>query len=817
MTGSVDPDIHDIWKEMRWPGHVKARHFVLALRDYYRQQVDSKRKAADVDAAVRRVADQDEWALQWIAINRLQAIAEAFDDDASGFITIAEVNHFTASRPKEWSLPHWLAYWAIGWQMTATKYQGMITSICAKMFAIRSQVLPANRHAVDKYLQTVWKNISILGNSRLREGLETVKYDIDAMDTLLLVTGPGRIEKPLFPLLWLLLRRDFEIFRLCRKTVIHKDELWDSSDTLLWVFKAVTERHDDLAALFKQQKLDPGLQFKTFASEAFNLWHDSKKFWSLDNLRTLNFAEVEYDDSEEDQNVDVSKLLNYPSASDDLYPPPVEDPITENDAAADEAIRLILGRWNGIEVEDGEISPMMTFCLRASMDHKTCEARAPCATGTDYNLLGDYTTKDDGTVEYTFTQTYLARISKTYWTGTLSDDGETFSGKWGYEKDDQPDAFVYKRVPPEVLIDRPHPNEFTENRVKALWKYALTAVRNQVRRRLFSWSYLKERRDVRKEYLELLLKEMDDQLTDADMERFSVLDHRSTFDDVRCFYVLRDYRQRAVPVHFPIYGTRMVCMECGSRFTFDFCDKPACVGCTIKTRDDVTSPHRPTHDFVKIRTPILHYREIGKVLRNAKAGLERAKTLLEKAETQKKRREEAEKPAGNHEETKPRDGKDGEAPVSLPKKKITPGRPETTESSDSDSENEVVALACLKCDAPVSRPCLYCIDCPNDPKPFICWACDEKEAGFSHGEHHLATHNLVRCMEAQKEEESKSSKDDKTEKRLDALEHKLEGVTSQMEGLTSRMDGLTSQMEGLTGQMERIETLLQSFAIVRAE
>ena len=56
---------------------------------------------------------------------------EAFDEDASGFITIKEANDFTCSRPQDWrwvtgkpypvplahvnhSLPHWLAYWAIG-------------------------------------------------------------------------------------------------------------------------------------------------------------------------------------------------------------------------------------------------------------------------------------------------------------------------------------------------------------------------------------------------------------------------------------------------------------------------------------------------------------------------------------------------------------------------------------------------------------------------------------------------------------------------------------------------------------------------------
>lgn len=116
------------------------------------------------------------------------------------------------------SLPHWLAYWAIGWQMAAMRYRDMIVDICEKMFAIRPRIHLANRNPVNEYLETVWKRISTLTSSfvttcqpeslqerfksyvdaeeqRLREGLETVKYGIDAMDTLLLVTGPGRIEK----------------------------------------------------------------------------------------------------------------------------------------------------------------------------------------------------------------------------------------------------------------------------------------------------------------------------------------------------------------------------------------------------------------------------------------------------------------------------------------------------------------------------------------------------------------------------------------------------------------------------------------------
>ena len=78
-----------------------GRQFVLVLRDCYRHQVEylvKHRQAKDGT----RVSDQDEWALECINMNRLQSIAEAFDDDSSGFVTIAEVNQFTSSRPKDW-------------------------------------------------------------------------------------------------------------------------------------------------------------------------------------------------------------------------------------------------------------------------------------------------------------------------------------------------------------------------------------------------------------------------------------------------------------------------------------------------------------------------------------------------------------------------------------------------------------------------------------------------------------------------------------------------------------------------------------------
>lgn len=85
-----------------WRGNVKARHFVLALRDYYLEKLDEEAKDVhNTDAGVDTV-HSDAWAIKYIDIASLQPILESFDDDASGFITIAEMNRFTGNRPHDW-------------------------------------------------------------------------------------------------------------------------------------------------------------------------------------------------------------------------------------------------------------------------------------------------------------------------------------------------------------------------------------------------------------------------------------------------------------------------------------------------------------------------------------------------------------------------------------------------------------------------------------------------------------------------------------------------------------------------------------------
>jgi hypothetical protein len=80
---------------------------VLALRDYYLEKLASEAptiRGMDSIATIDNSQNPDAWAIKFIDVMRLQPIMEAFDDDASGFITITEMNRFTSSRPVDWRL-----------------------------------------------------------------------------------------------------------------------------------------------------------------------------------------------------------------------------------------------------------------------------------------------------------------------------------------------------------------------------------------------------------------------------------------------------------------------------------------------------------------------------------------------------------------------------------------------------------------------------------------------------------------------------------------------------------------------------------------
>jgi len=268
-----DQELRELWHEMRWRRNVKANLFVSTLRDHFRDTLEEAQESIIFPFSDSSDDNPDDsWAKRYIGTQcELQQIKEVFDDDGSGYITINGVNRFLRSLPAQldWSLPRWVACSIIGRQLTTAYYSNKIRDIFAIMFGLRRRLQPENQYWVDYYLCKVWPDITKLTmatretelfdhifrrfkeyvkyeEQRIKKNLDDIRYDIDAFRTVSLVAGPGRFEKNILPLIYLLLKRDLKKFRIAQGMVLRPDELWDSADTLLWVLDAVVLHVQDL-------------------------------------------------------------------------------------------------------------------------------------------------------------------------------------------------------------------------------------------------------------------------------------------------------------------------------------------------------------------------------------------------------------------------------------------------------------------------------------------------------------------------------------------------------------------------------------------
>ena len=65
----------------------------MSLRDYYIEKNTGESGP---------LKGPDSWAIEYINVGRARSILEAIDDNASGFVTVHEVNNFTRKRLRDW-------------------------------------------------------------------------------------------------------------------------------------------------------------------------------------------------------------------------------------------------------------------------------------------------------------------------------------------------------------------------------------------------------------------------------------------------------------------------------------------------------------------------------------------------------------------------------------------------------------------------------------------------------------------------------------------------------------------------------------------
>ena len=149
--------------------------------------------------------------------------------------------------------------------------------------------------------------------------------------------------------------------------------------------------------------------------------------------------------------------------------------------------------------------PMLSLYFHCSnQDGEDFTASGIDFDGDAFKVSGTYTAVEDGLPEVKWTIHYGKEL-KVYYTGRLVDE-YTIVGTRAYANPEDYDwSFVMKKIPEEHMIFRPPPmvleSEDRSAKYRALWKYAIAATVDDIRRRWWTWSFFAARRDTRKTYL----------------------------------------------------------------------------------------------------------------------------------------------------------------------------------------------------------------------------------------------------------------------------------------------------------------------------
>nr|GAT44775.1 predicted protein [Mycena chlorophos] len=881
-----DPNFHAVWQEMGLrSSSVKVRHFVRVLRDHFQEEYKHRRTRPTNDKKARGSLDsepsqskvevppipkEDEWALDFISLVWVQSISEALDEDGDGFVKVSEINTFTAMRPRDWSVARWIAYWSIGHHQNMLGYAEKINEILTKMFAIRPHILPANQQVANSYLEDVYGGVySVVSclekriinkriqakfesyvtqeEERIRRNLESVKYDVDDSETLTLVAGEGRIERTVFPLLYLLLKRHFEIFRVGQTHTLDTRELRDAADTLRWVFDSLATRVRALQTPFQQQKLDLAQHFKSFSFGLYAAINNPDFLWADKMIQEREFPDYDYEERVEEPLPALDQILNYAVDEERLdfaaYAPLGPLPCFDASVVLHEATGLFSTRWNGFLYSALDaLFPalgMLSITFKPTALDGAVQGFTACerANSHEYHIAGECCLADDpSTMIVTFRRSFPAEshYRTQYFHAIWAIGSNTLMGTLGFDEDVAAyhNAFMFKQIDPQDACFMPAPIEIKpveatdsgrKSRARALVMFAFHAALLRVRRDGWFWSYFRERRDHRKRFIELYIRSgqgrtaFGKRLSVDEAEELNKMKKTLTNLDSRFYHSLAEAQLAATVYHSSgcdscggiIGGARVSCLVCRMKGTWssvDFDDSAECIAASV-TRDDMQKPHLPHHDLIKLRR-VLHIRDFGKTFHRAKDALAHARDLMKDTVTSVSGDVASAQSALQTPAVSKRLSALPAKPV-VTTLSVPPRRPRSAIAAATTNQTAAEANAskgprCANCTKSLSLavPSWYCVQCKEDT--FICWECDAKgEMGIAQlllkrKEHNFHAHDLVRVRE--KVEEKELTMEERLEEAVKTA------VELRMEKLEKTVD---ERLEKVDQKLERVETLLQ--------
>ncbi|KAJ7057630.1 hypothetical protein C8F01DRAFT_1233056 [Mycena amicta] len=319
--GLADKTISQIWKEEGWRGSTKTRQIILAIRNHFIELERTRHAGALYTTWQYPYSNEmpDAWALEYFQLKRLLNLEHVLDPEAFGMTTIVDINQFTSNKPQGWSLPRWVAYFTIGWQIQATRYCREIQKMYSQMHQIHQQTslqMPGNKGHISDYILETWPIVLGLISSpeqfecshwlashfqdyqeskehNICTQLEKVYYVIDSTQMVHDILAGEAIEQGVLALLTILVRWHLSKMHHYMTTEIQTQELFQDAFSIKLVLEVAWLRFNELhdtpgAETYKQQQISDLDHFQNYF--LWNEWSNEEKCHTT-NLLSLGSAD----------------------------------------------------------------------------------------------------------------------------------------------------------------------------------------------------------------------------------------------------------------------------------------------------------------------------------------------------------------------------------------------------------------------------------------------------------------------------------------------------------------------------------------------
>ncbi|KAF8143185.1 hypothetical protein K438DRAFT_651422 [Mycena galopus ATCC 62051] len=724
--------------------------------------------------------------VDYLEAKRLRYLQQALDPDSSGLSTINEVNSFTQSCSPGWSVPRWISYWAVGWQIFATRYCSELDRIFTQMVLIREKVgifMPGNKLYVNDYIRRIWPLVNTLTGglerfdgsdwlaekfqdyinreeTKLQSGLEAIQYRIDSMEIVNELLTGSLIERSIFMLLAIVMRRHLNKMHMCLRKELNEAELDEDKETVMYVVDVAWSRHNSLAETYKhQQVVDMDRNFEWFSCGLVE-YHEWKDWSNYAYYRShdvfvysggFEIAEVNEKELEE-------KILRYDVGS---SAPQVITSKVDTNPQKSRITEAISGTWFGFHCTEPEVprSGMVRVNLQASkatdqtgltISGKNTEAGNRVLATVEGRLTAEPGAQE---LELALSFTVMYSYGDYTYSGVLDVEREVISGT--FQEPDSNGSFFLKKTPrADILCHRPLHARLTP---AELWSLLRNAVLGTLRRQRPSSEDCTAHIKMIRRTLELI-SSTGEPSSKEEVGELGRLKKRFTVDEWMEIVKLSNWYDRVGDLNPGFWcsscggylkRSRVVCMDCKPKGnTVDFDNKEECITTpTVVDTDGSSVPNHPTHLLLKTRDSVL---------------------LNEFPALERRARHCATIAASVFPTVPPKAKPTLASTISAPEGLLAPKEQPTAQVPTPDIHGSVVAedvsendgkpsvMKCLICQEPVSAPCWYCIDCP-EKEAFICLSCETRiddllpwefqkryRDEVKHAEKHNVFHLLIR-------------------------------------------------------------------------